>query len=179
MDGAEPVTAEMPVDSTPPFEDAYRRHGKAVHRYCLSQCRDWGVAEDLTHETFAKALVAYQRVAPSSQGLRPWLLAIAHNVCADHGRRQYRRRRLARRVRDQPAAVADVELLAERVLDLELVLAALACCRDTDRELIGLRVAADLSFAEIAGVMGISEGAARTATYRALGRLRSRLEARS
>jgi DNA-directed RNA polymerase specialized sigma24 family protein len=42
--------------------------------------------------------------------------------------------------------------------------------------LIGLRVAADLSFREVAALLGISEEAAKVATRRALRKLRSKLE---
>jgi RNA polymerase sigma factor (sigma-70 family) len=47
--------------------------------------------------------------------------------------------------------------------------------RPRERELIGLRVAADLSYREVGELMGMSEPAAKVATHRALRRLRERL----
>jgi DNA-directed RNA polymerase specialized sigma24 family protein len=44
-----------------PFEDVYRSHAGSVHRFCVSQVYDQAVAEDLTHETFVRAFVAYDR----------------------------------------------------------------------------------------------------------------------
>ena len=41
-----------------------------------------------------------------------------------------------------------------------------------DRELIGLRYGSELDTAEVAGLLGISEGSVRTRLWRALGRLR-------
>jgi DNA-directed RNA polymerase specialized sigma24 family protein len=55
------------------------------------------------------------------------------------------------------------------------VAAALAGMRRRDRELIGLRVAADLSYRVVGELLGMSEPAAKVATHRALGRLRERL----
>jgi RNA polymerase sigma-70 factor (ECF subfamily) len=48
--------------------------------------------------------------------------------------------------------------------------------RRRERELIGLRVAADLSYRDIGAILGISEDAAKVATHRALTRLRAHLE---
>jgi DNA-directed RNA polymerase specialized sigma24 family protein len=52
-----------------------------------------------------------------------------------------------------------------------------APCRPAPRQVIGLRVAADLSYREMAEVLGTSEAAAKMATHRALTKLRARLEA--
>src|SRR5215469_893871 len=82
-----------------PFEEVYRCHAGSVHRFCLSQVCDQAVAEDLTHETFVRAFVAYERVRPDLDAARAWLLAIARNLCTDHHRRRGRWRRLRARRR--------------------------------------------------------------------------------
>ena len=159
-----------------PFEEVYRRHAASVHRFCVSQVCDRAVAEDLTHEAFVRAFVAYERVGPDLDSVRAWLLAIARNVCADHHRRHGRRRRLLARLTARPPADPDVEVVAQREVDLARVTAVLASFRERERQLIGLRVAADLSYREIAEVLRISEAAAKIGTRRALGKLRARLE---
>ncbi len=157
-----------------PFEDLYRCHASGVHRYCVSQVCDRAAAEDLTHETFVRAFVAYERVGPDLASARAWLLAIARNLCADHHRRTGRWRRLVSRLVDRPAG--DVETVAQRRVDLERVTAVLTAFREKERQLIGLRVAADLSYREMAEVLGTSEQAVKVATHRALTKLRARLE---
>jgi hypothetical protein len=46
------------------FDDLYSCHAGSVHRFCLSQVGDAALAEDLTHETFARAFAAHERVSP-------------------------------------------------------------------------------------------------------------------
>jgi len=159
-----------------PFEDVYRCCAGSVHRFCVSQVFDPTVAEDLTHETFVKAFVAYQQVGPDLTSARAWLLTIARNLCADHHRNRGRWRLLLSRLVQRPSATGNVETVAERRADIERVTTALAGFRQRERQLIGLRVAADLSYREIGEVLGISEAAARVATHRALTKLRARLE---
>ena len=145
-------------------------------RFCVSQVAEPAVAEDLTHETFVRALAAYERVAPDLNSARAWLFAIARNCCADHHRHHGRWRRLLAQLTDRPPAAPDVEAVAQRLVDLARVTAALATFRERERQLIGLRVAADLSYREIGEVLHISEAAAKVGTHRALTKLRARLE---
>lgn len=159
-----------------PFEEVYARHAEVVHRFCASQARDLAAAEDLTHETFAKALVAYERVVPGPEGVRPWLLAIARNVCVDHARRRWRWLRIASRAGAEPEVFREVAVEAEQALDLRRVLRALERCNPRERQLIGLRVAAGLPYREVAAVMGMTEATTKTATYRALARVRALVE---
>jgi RNA polymerase sigma-70 factor (ECF subfamily) len=159
-----------------PFEEVYRSHAGGVHRFCVSQVHDAAVAEDLTHETFVRAFVAYERVRPDLDAARAWLFAIARNLCADHHRRHGRWRRILARLTDRPPPGTDVEAVAERRVDLVRVMAALATFRERERQFIGLRAAAGLSYREIAEVLRISESAAKVGTHRALAKLRARLE---
>ncbi|HEY2705159.1 MAG TPA: sigma-70 family RNA polymerase sigma factor [Candidatus Dormibacteraeota bacterium] len=166
------VTAASPLL----FDDVYRLHAGSVHRFCVSQVGDPALAEDLTHETFTRALAAYERVHPDPATVRSWLLAIARNLSTDHHRHRGRWRRLLHGLEAVAAARSDVETVAQQRADLARATAALATLGRRDRQLIGLRVAADLSYREIAEVMGTSEQVVKVATFRALTRLRARLE---
>jgi RNA polymerase sigma-70 factor, ECF subfamily len=162
------------VTALVPFEEVYRCHAASVHRFCVSQVLDRALAEDLTHETFIRAFIAYERVGPDLDSARAWLLAIARNLCSDQHRRHRRWRGLLARLTDRPPA--DVEAMAEHKVDLARVTTVLASFRERERQLIGLRVAADLSYREIADVLRITEAAAKVGTHRALTKLRARLE---
>lgn len=157
-----------------PFERLYSLHAAHVHRFCLSQVGD-DAAEDLTHDTFLRAHAAYDRVRPDADGARTWLMSIARNLSTDHHRRVSRWRRVLDRQRREaptPRDIADIAADRERLREVH---AAIARLSRRDRELIGLRVAADLSFRDVARVVGVSEAAAKVATNRALQRLRARL----
>ena len=154
-----------------PFERVYERHAGPVYRFCLSQTGNATIAEDVASDTFAAALAAYERVRPDQAGLRPWLFRIARNQAVDHRRRLGRARRFLDRQSRQsdPEHVEDTALLRA---ELREVIAAMSRLPRRDRQLLGLRLAAGLSFAEIGTVTGMQEAAARVATHRALKRLR-------
>ena len=169
------AAAQTETTPSPDFADLYCGHAGAVHRFCLSQVGDNGTAEDLTHETFLRALHAGSRRPPDAE-VRPWLILVARRLCIDHHRRHGRLLRLLANLQYTPPALLNVELVAEERELLHRVQASLQCLKRRERELIGLRVAADLSYREIAEILHIHEGAAKVATHRALTRLREHLQ---
>lgn len=166
----------------PPFEQVYRKHAARVFRYCLSQVGNVFDAEDIAAEVFAAAFAGYRAARSNNGAVLPWLLRIAHNEIIDHRRKRTRRAALLVRFFGGATDIdmsADVE--REVVLRDELcrALGTMRQLSERDRKLIGLRIAADLPYAEIGGVLGLSEHAATVATRRALARLRRRLEVRA
>lgn len=155
-----------------PFDEVYRQLAGPVYRFCLSQVGEPAAAEDVAAQAFASAFAAYQRVRPDGAGVRPWIFRIARNAAIDHHRRRRRTALLVGRLSGRDR-LREVEEVAEMREELRLVVAALSRLTRRDRMLVGLRLAGDLSPAEIAGVLGVSEAAARKATQRALGRLRA------
>ena len=170
-----PARAKTQAEPPPDFADLYCEHAGAVHRFCLSQVGDNGTAEDLTHETFLRALRAGSRRPPATE-VRPWLILVARRLCIDHHRRNGRVRRLLANLQYTPPAIPSVELVAEERELLHRLQASLQRLKRRERELIGLRVAADLSYREIAEILQLHEGAAKVATHRALTRLREYLQ---
>ncbi len=158
-----------------PFDEVYRNHADAVYRFCVSQVRDPDVAEDLAGDVFAAAFAAYQRVRPDPAGVRTWLFRIARNAVIDQYRREGRRRSLIARIGRDRAFPDSVEENVEQRFDLQSVVAAMETLRERDRQLVGLRVAGGLSYAEVGQVIGMRESAAKMATHRALERVRARL----
>ena len=155
-----------------PFDEVYRENADSVYRFCVSQLRDAETAEDITADVFAAAFAAYDRVHPDAAGVRTWLFRIARNAVIDQYRREGRRRSLLARIGRDRVFPDTVEDTAEQRTDIRAIRAALDTLRERDRQLVGLRVAGGLSFAEIATVLGIREGAAKMATHRALERVR-------
>jgi RNA polymerase sigma factor (sigma-70 family) len=158
-----------------PFDEVYRDHADAVYRFCVSQLRDVATAEDVAGDVFAAAFAAYDRVLPEPAGVRTWLFRIARNAVIDQYRREGRRRSLIARVGRHRQFPDSVEESVEVRSDLRAICAALETLRERDRQLVGLRVAAGLSFAEVGEVLGMRESAAKAATHRALERVRALL----
>ncbi len=133
--------------------------------YCIG---DGVEAEDITSETFERAL-RYRGSYRSSKG-EPvsWLIGIARRCIADAARA-----RLELAEPRETAAPDDVEADSIRRLDLAQAMAGLD---ERDRELLALRYGADLTARQIGELLGLRTNAVEVALHRALGRLRVELE---
>jgi RNA polymerase sigma-70 factor (ECF subfamily) len=173
------VPAHRTATGASPFEQVYRDYAGQVYRFCLAQVGSPHDAEDLASEVFVSALADYPRSRPAPAATLPWLLRIARNAAIDAYRRRGRRTALLDRYFGRVVeADPDADVEAEVVLrdELRAVLAAMERLPPRDRQLVGLRLAAGLSFADIGVVLDISEHAATVATGRAVHRLRRLVE---
>lgn len=172
---------DLPVPSgaaAPPAAEAlcrewYQAHGGAVYNYFRFHVPHPEVAEDLTAETFLKVVRAAHRFDPARGTPKAWILTVARNVLSDWSRRARLRQYVA--LGTMHDLVHDAPSPEERLLREEEVgrlLDAVATLGRADRELIGLRYGSGLETAEVARMLGISEGTVRTRLWRALGRLR-------
>ena len=130
------------------------------------------VAEDLTAETFLKVVRRPTGSIPSRDP-KAWILTVARNVLTDWRRRARLRQYVT--LGTMHDLVYEAPSPEERLLREEEVgrlLDAVATLADADRELIGLRYGSGLDTAEVAQILGISEGSVRTRLWRVLGRLR-------
>ena len=163
-----PVLAEVPT-----FESVAARHLDDVHGYLVYLTRDRGAAEDLTAETFEKALRHWRRFDPRRGNARTWLLNLARTTALDHFRTEERRRRRERTyaLERQPAEEGIFGGLSPA---LERALAELSA---GEREVIALRVLLDVDGETAARVLGISVTACSTRLSRALKKLEERMSA--
>ncbi|MGH7525258.1 MAG: RNA polymerase sigma factor [Gemmatimonadales bacterium] len=154
----------------------YEAHGVAVYNYFRFHVPQADVAEDLTAETFLKVVRAADRFDPLRGSPKAWILTVARNILTDWRRRARLRQYVA--LGTMHDLVYEAPSPEERLLREEEVgrlLDAVATLADADRELIGLRYGSALDTAEVAQILGISEGSVRTRLWRALGRLRGAL----
>jgi RNA polymerase sigma factor (sigma-70 family) len=150
--------------SLPPFESVVAEYGAIVLRVCRAVLGpDDG--EDAWSETFLAALRAYPRLRPESN-VRAWLITIAHRKSID-GHRS--RRRAARPVADLPhvPAAPDVYQVPDPALE-----AAVRALPDKQRQVVAYRYLADLSYADIAELIGGTEAAARRSAADGIATLR-------
>jgi RNA polymerase sigma factor (sigma-70 family) len=132
-------------------------------RLAMTMLNDRGIAEDAVQEAAFKAWRNLGRLRPGSP-LRPWFLTVVANEC-----RSARRSRWWRVLRFPEIAGARQATRAEERIDL-----AAALDRLPNQHLLPLTLYyhLDLPLAEVARVLGCSEGAARVRIHRALAALR-------
>ena len=156
----------------------YRAHHGSVFRHVLALTGRASVAEDLTQETFARALVSLRNFTGRST-LSTWLHGIALNLV----RTDYRSKERAVRAQDQLMLIQATQELAGGELDRDLartqraqVLYGLLDKLSVSlREAFVLRYLRGLSANEAADVLGIEPGAVRVRAHRARELLESEL----
>ena len=149
------------------FREVYDRYSKDVFRFCLSLCGSVYIAEDITSETFLKAI----KTGDTFEGrcsVKVWLCQIAKNTYYDYLRKHGR-------VGELPADMpydGDFEL---ELLDKAEALKIHKCLHrlgDPYKEIFSLRVFSELSFAEIGEIFNKSESWARVTFHRAKSKIK-------
>jgi RNA polymerase sigma factor (sigma-70 family) len=172
VNAVETVAAgRMPVERAPSFATVAERHLDDVYRYLLVFTRDAALAEDLTSETFERALRAWRRFDPRRASPRTWLCALARNVALDWFRTEQRRQRREHAAAEPDAVVPAPDLGLSPALER-----AIATLSAADREVLALRIVLELDAESAARLMGITSSAGTTRLNRALQRLEERLQ---
>ena len=157
-------------EEVPDFEEIYRAYFADVYRYILALSRDAQTAEEVTQETFVRALTAIDGFRGQCQ-LRVRLCQIARNqyltLCRE-------RRKFA----EEPGETGDrgiEEGFADRetARQLHVLLHALP---EPYKEVFSLRTFGELPFAQIGELFGKTESWARVTYFRARQKLKEALE---
>ena len=157
------------------FEILYARYAPQVQAFLGRMVRDAALAEDLLQVTFLSVVRARGRYQPGTT-VRSWLYAIAANAGRDALRRR-RARREGPAGSDNPA-IADASVPPVDLPDpaaARAVQEALMRLPVDQREAVVLHKMQDLSFEEIANVLGITVSAAKVRAHRGYHRLRALL----
>ena len=158
------------------FDALYRKYVAQVYSFAYHELGDHHEAEDVTERTFLLALGALPRFreeAPSDAGpdastFRVWLFRISRNVVANHRRTLRRRPSTPLGAAETVAAPEDLERGVVARADASAAWAAVARLPGDRRRAVVLRFVEEMSTAEIAGILGRSEGAVRVLLHRAL-----------
>jgi RNA polymerase sigma-70 factor (ECF subfamily) len=155
------------------FAAVYDEHVWKVYGFFAYRVGVRADAEDLTQQTFEKALRAWSRFDPARARPGTWLMAIARNLLTDHyrGDRSGLHEPLDLDSSRAPLAPPGFELgLAP---ELEQALSRLG---SREREIIALRFGGEYSGPEIAAILGLSLANVQQIMSRSLRRLRADLE---
>jgi RNA polymerase sigma-70 factor (ECF subfamily) len=157
---------------TDAFGALYDRYVDVVYRYVLFRVGDRTLAEDVTSETFLRALRSIGSISYQGRDVGAWFVTIARNIVFDHVKSSRYRLEVTtaeltdnREVTDGPeqevlTGAANAELLR-----------CVAQLGDDQRDCITFRFIEGLSVAETAAKMGRNEGAIKALQHRAVRRL--------
>jgi RNA polymerase sigma-70 factor (ECF subfamily) len=159
------------------FGELFDRFHGPVHRQLHLLTRSESVAEELTSETFFRALRAMPTFTLPAHTFEPWLKRIARNLALDHFRAGRSRVELSTSdlslLRDLANGPADVAVAASTSEQLREALARLPA---NQRRAVDLRFLQQRSIAETAIALGCTEGAVKQLQWRALRNLRRLFE---
>lgn len=160
---------------TAAFATLYNRHVDGVFRYVLLRVGDRHLAEDVTSETFLRALRRITSISYQGRDVGAWFTTIARNLVFDHVKSSRFRLEIVTDEVAEPgagpnAAPGPEQQVISRTTNDEL-LRCIADLGDDQRECIILRFIQGYSVSETAAIMQRNEGAVKALQHRAVRRL--------
>jgi RNA polymerase sigma-70 factor (ECF subfamily) len=160
------IVALARVQPADALDVLYSAHKVRIYSFLLRFLGDPEAADDLTHDTFAKAYAAIGGLTPEHRVL-PWLYRIAHNTAIDHVRRTRRVSWLRLgglvKTREEPHSPDEHGRVPER----ELVRSTLRRLPPENAAALLLHALEGYSYREIAEIQGCSMTAVRSRIARA------------
>lgn len=154
------------------FAQLYEAYFDKIYRYVTLKLGDEMEAEDMTQQVFLNTLQSISSFKWKGKPFSAWLFRIAHNQVVDHLRKK---KRASVPLDESLPASDNPQQLVERKLDIERLLSATRRLTEAQREVISLRFTSELPIAEVAQVMGKSEGAVKALQHSAILALRRAL----
>ena len=157
------------------FGDLYERHLDSIYRFVYFRLGDERDSEHLTETVFLKVWEALPGFQIGRSSVRGWLFKIAQNSLIDHYRTRKQEQSLST-LSELSDTRPDVEQQVVAKVEGERIASATSQLRPEHQQVLMLRFINDLSHAEVAEVLGRSEGAVRVLQHRALKALGELLE---
>ena len=156
------------------FAQLYENYFDKIYRYVVLKIGSKTEAEDVTQQVFLNALQSISSFKWKGRPFSAWLFRIAHNQIVDYLRKKTRQATVPL---DESLASASSNpgLAAEHSLDVEQLLSATRQLTEAQREVISLRFSSELSIAQVAKIMGKSQGAVKALQHSAIVALRKAL----
>jgi RNA polymerase sigma-70 factor (ECF subfamily) len=145
----------------------YRQHVQAIYRYTYYRVGDAQTAEDLTAEVFVRAIEGLPHYEPRGVPFAAWLYRIAQARVADHFRREQRTTTVTFE-EDWPLGEDSVSIEVEQSIYRKELQAVIRQLTPDQQHVIILKFVEGLSNAEVAQILGKTEGAVKALQHRAL-----------
>jgi RNA polymerase sigma-70 factor (ECF subfamily) len=130
----------------------------------MSYLNDPAHAEEVVQETMIAVWKSAKDYKEQSQ-VSSWILGIAHNKALDRARARQREPELLREIDRRASARATPEQIAQRNSQVERVRSALEKLSPEHREVMMLAFYNELSYSEIAQIVGCPEGTVKSRVY--------------
>lgn len=157
------------------FEEIYHRFFKDVYLFILAMSKNQDIAEEITQETFFKALKEIHHFQENCS-VKTWLCQIAKNQYISYLRKK--KTISADTLDEQPDTFNIEEHLIKKDETLSIY-KILHCLNEPYKEVFTLRVLGDLSFREIGAIFSKHESWARVTFHRAKLKIREHIIDRS
>ncbi|MDQ3822780.1 MAG: sigma-70 family RNA polymerase sigma factor [Actinomycetota bacterium] len=157
------------------LEELYLLHFDRIYSYLHMSVGNRHDAEDLTTQTFVKMLESIGRFRWQAAPFSAWLFRIAHNLAMDHFRAA-RRWQPEEEVPEPPGSEeASAEEQALHVIGRESMLDLIEQLSQEQQQVLTLKFVFNFSNAEVATILGKTEGAIKSLQHRALVSLQKQL----
>lgn len=156
------------------FGQLYDLYFDRIYSYVYRKVGDRTLAEDLTSDTFYKALTHIKQYRYTGQPFAAWLFRIAGNTVTDH----FRSRRPTQSLDTGLPLASDVEAPEEAALRTDeraQIRRVLEQLTPEQQDVVLLRFTGDLPLKDIAEIVGKTEGAVKALMFRALHSLKAKL----
>lgn len=146
------------------MEQIYKEYAQSVYKFLLSLTHDSNISEELTQETFYRAMGSIKKYNGACK-MSVWLCQIAKHVWYQE---------LEKKAKYQTIELTD-DIAVQETLENDIILKsdkialykAIHSLSEPMREVIHMRLSGEFSFAEIGEILGKNENWARTTFYRA------------
>jgi RNA polymerase sigma-70 factor (ECF subfamily) len=150
------------------LEQLYLLHFDRIYSYLHMSVGNRHDAEDLTTQTFLKMLESIQRFHWQAAPFSAWLFRIAHNLAMDHFRAS-RRWQPEEEVPELPGETEpSAELAAFQSIGRQSMLELIEDLSQEQKQVLTLKFVFNLPNAEVATILGKTEGAIKSLQHRAL-----------
>jgi RNA polymerase sigma-70 factor, ECF subfamily len=161
------------------FREIYENYQGAVYGYLFYMTHDEPTAQDLSQETFLKIYLGLKKIKEDSN-LKAWCMTIARNTFLSYARKKKPFLLDDELIHNSlPAADQSPEELILQSEEKREIKKLLLMLNESDRTVLILRDYECLSYADIAGIMELTETVVKVRIYRARNKLKKLYEAAS
>jgi RNA polymerase sigma-70 factor (ECF subfamily) len=178
-----PRDRDMPVSRPGAVQDdafsrtLYERHGTVLLSFAVQLCDgDRHRAEDVVQETAVRAWQHQGILDPTTDRVRTWLFTVAHRIVIDHHRARQSR---PKEIGEEEPIDSVAPDLADRVVNLRVVLEAMADLTEGQREVLIYTHYLGYSMAQTGRALGLAAGTVKSRAHYAIRTLREALRDRT